>query len=136
MHLPEETRVKSSKFSTRSQKGFIVGYKGTTIYKVWIPTSYSFSKVIESSSIKFDSTDLYESEPQKLQEDYGVLDFNDGHSLKLSNSRASLSTSSELGGERASDSDDEEPFSDDREPFTDDGKPNSTRNTDGEPNST
>ena len=40
-----------------------------------------------------------------------------------------------MGGERASDSDDEEPFSDDREPFTDDGKPNSTRNTDGEPNS-
>ena len=34
VHLPEETRVKSEKFSTRGQKGFIVGYKGTTIYRV------------------------------------------------------------------------------------------------------
>ena len=114
VHLPEETRVKSAKFSTRGQKGFIVGYKGTTIYRVWIPTSYGFGKVIESSSITFDSTDLYENEAQKLQED-GVLDFNEGYSLKLSNGKASLSTSSELGGERTSDSDvedqdeDEEP---------------------------
>ena len=92
------------------QKGFIVGFKGTTIYRIWIPTGYGFGKVIESSSIRFDSTDLYENEAQKLQED-GVLDFNDGYSLKLSNGRASLSTSSELGGERTSDSDveDEEP---------------------------
>jgi hypothetical protein len=110
VHLPEETRIKSAKFNTRGQKGFIVGYKGTTIYRVWIPTSYGFGKVIESSSIRFDSTDLYENEPQKLQED-GVLDFNEGYSLQLSNGRASLSTSSELGGERTSDSDveDEEP---------------------------
>ena len=114
VHLPEETRVKSAKFSTRGQKGFIVGYKGTTIYRVWIPTGYGFGKVIESSSITFDSTDLYENEAQKLQED-GVLDFNEGYSLKLSNGKASLSTSSELGGERTSDSDvedqdeDEEP---------------------------
>jgi hypothetical protein len=34
VHLPEETRVKSAKFSTRGQKGFIVGYKGTTIYRI------------------------------------------------------------------------------------------------------
>jgi hypothetical protein len=113
VHLPEETRVKSAKFSTRGQKGFIVGYKGTTIYRVWIPTGYGFGKVIESSSIRFDSTDLYENEAQKLQED-GVLNFNDGYSLELSNGRASLSTSSELGGERTSDSDveDEELFFD------------------------
>jgi hypothetical protein len=55
-------------------------------------------------SIRFDSTDLYENKAQKLQEDR-VLDFNNGYSLKLSNGRASLSTSSELGGERTSDSD-------------------------------
>jgi hypothetical protein len=62
VHLPEETRVKSAKFNTRGQKGYIVGYIGTTIYRVWIPTSYSFGKVIESLSIRFDSTDLYENE--------------------------------------------------------------------------
>jgi hypothetical protein len=112
VHLPKETRVKSDKFSICGQKGFIVGYKGTTIYRVWIPTSYSFSKVIESSSIRFNSIDLYKNEPQKLQED-GVLDFNDGYSLRLSNSKASLLSSSKLGGERTSDLDveDEEPFS-------------------------
>src|SRR5271154_2146015 len=104
VHLPEETRVKSAKFSTRGQKGYIVGYKGTTIYRVWIPTGYGFGKVVESSSIRFDSTDLYENEAQKLQED-GILDFNKGYSLQLSNGRASLSTSSELGGEGTSDSD-------------------------------
>jgi hypothetical protein len=143
VHLPEETRVKSKKFSTRGQKGFIVGYKGTTIYRVWIPTSYGFGKVIESSSIRFDSTDLYENEPQKLQED-GILDFNDGYSLRLSNGKASLSSSSELGGERTSDSDveDEEPFftrNTDEEPFSTrntDEEPLSTRNTDKEPFST
>jgi hypothetical protein len=62
VHLPKETRVKSAKFFTHGQKGFIVGYKGTTIYRIWIPTSYSFGKVIESLSIRFDSTDLYENE--------------------------------------------------------------------------
>jgi hypothetical protein len=61
VHLLEETRVKSAKFSAHGQKGFLVGYKGTTIYRIWIPTSYSFSKVIESLSIKFDLTDLYEN---------------------------------------------------------------------------
>jgi hypothetical protein len=66
IYLLEETRVKSAKFSIHSQKGFIVGYKGTTIYRVWIPTSYGFGKVIESSSIRFDSTNLYENEAQKL----------------------------------------------------------------------
>ena len=131
VHLPEETRVKSEKFSTCGQKGFIVGYKGTTIYKVWIPTGYGFGKVIESSSIRFDSTDLYENEPQKLQED-GILDFNEGYSLKLSNGKATLL--SELGGKRTgnTDVDNEEPFTD----ITDNGKLNSTCNTDGEPNST
>jgi hypothetical protein len=131
IHLPKETKVKSEKFSICGQKGFIVGYKGTTIYRVWIPTSYSFSKVIESLSIKFDLTDLYENKAQKLQEDNGVLDFKDRYSLKLSNSRTSLSTSSELGGERTSntDADDEEPFIDNAESFTDvvdNGKLNST----------
>jgi hypothetical protein len=66
VHLPEKTRVKSEKFSICGQKGFIVGYKGTTIYKVWISTGYSFDKVIESLSIRFDSTDLYKNKPQKL----------------------------------------------------------------------
>jgi hypothetical protein len=66
VHLLEETRVKSAKFNTRGQKGFIVGYKGTTIYRIWIPTSYGFGKVIESLSIRFNSTDLYENEAQKL----------------------------------------------------------------------
>ena len=127
MHLLEETKVKSAKFNTRGQKGFIVGYKGTTIYRIWIPTSYSFGKVIKSSSIRFDSIDLYENEAQKLQEN-GVLDFNDGYSLKLSNGRASLSTLSELGGEGTSDSDVE-----DKEPSS---GPFSVQNTDGKPNST
>ena len=66
VHILEETRVKSAKFNTRGQKGYIVGYTGTTIYKVWIPTSYGFGKVIESLSIRFDSTNLYENEAQKL----------------------------------------------------------------------
>jgi hypothetical protein len=133
VHLLEETRVKSAKFNTRGQKGYIVGYTGTTIYRIWIPTGYGFGKVIESSSIRFDSTDLYENEAQKLQED-GILDFNKGYSLQLSNSRASLSNSSELGGERTgnTDADNKEPFTD----VADDGGPNSTRNTDGEPFST
>jgi len=104
VHIPEETRVKSAKFNTRGQKGYIVGYTGTTIYKVWIPTGYGFGKVIESSSIRFDSTDLYENEAQKLQENK-VLDFNNRYSLKLSNSKASLLTLSELGGKGTSDLD-------------------------------
>ena len=110
VHLLEETRVKSAKFNTCSQKGFIVGYKGTAIYRVWIPTGYSFSKVIDSLSIRFNLTDLYKNKPQKLQED-GILDFNEGYTLKLSNSKATLSF--ELRGERTSDSDveDKEPFS-------------------------
>jgi hypothetical protein len=62
VHLPKETRVKSAKFSTHGQKGFIVGCKETTTYRVWIPTSYSFGKVIESLSIMFDLTNLYENE--------------------------------------------------------------------------
>jgi hypothetical protein len=62
VYIPKETRVKSAKFNTRGQKGYIVGYTGTTIYKVWIPTSYGFGKVIESLSIRFDSTNLYENE--------------------------------------------------------------------------
>ena len=61
VHLLEETRVKSDKFSTRGQKGFVVGYKGTTIYRIQIPTSYGFSKVIESLSIRFDLANLYEN---------------------------------------------------------------------------
>ena len=131
VHIPEETRVKSAKFNTRGQKGYIVGYTGTTIYRVWIPTGYGFGKVIESSSIRFDSTNLYENEAQKLQEN-GVLDFNDGYSLKLSNGRASLSTSSELGGEGTSDSDveDKEPSSSPFSNWNTDGEPDSTRNTD------
>ena len=95
-----------------------------------MPTSYGFGKVIESLSIMFDSTDLYENEAQKLQED-GVLDFNDGYSLKLSNGRATLSISSELGGERTSDSDADD--EDDVELFPNrntDGELLSTRNTD------
>jgi hypothetical protein len=137
VHLPEETKVKSAKFNTRGQKGFIVGYKGTTIYRVWIPTGYGFGKVIESSSIRFNSTDLYENKPQKLQED-GILDFNEGYSLQLSNGRASLSTSSELGGDRTSntDADDEEPFTDDKEPFTDDKEPFTDGADNGKLNST
>jgi hypothetical protein len=34
VHILKETRVKSTKFNTRGQKGYIVGYTGTTIYKV------------------------------------------------------------------------------------------------------
>jgi len=34
VHLLKETRVKSAKFNTRGQKGYIVGYTGTTIYRV------------------------------------------------------------------------------------------------------
>jgi hypothetical protein len=34
VYLLKETRVKSAKFSTRGQKGFIVSYKRTTIYRI------------------------------------------------------------------------------------------------------
>ena len=34
VHILKETRVKSAKFNTHSQKGYIVGYTRTTIYKV------------------------------------------------------------------------------------------------------
>src|SRR5438045_188283 len=104
MHLPDETRVKSSKFSACGIKGFIVGCKGTAIYRIWIPTGYGYGKVTESSSITFDSTDLYQNEDEKPQQD-GVLDFNDGYPLQLSNGRANIPCSSELGGERTSNSD-------------------------------
>ena len=104
MHLPDETRVKSSKFSAHGIKGFIVGCKGTAIYRIWIPTGYGYGKVTESSSITFDSTDLYQNEDEKPQQD-GVLDFNDGYPLQLSNGRANMPCSSELGGERTIDSD-------------------------------
>src|SRR5438045_186808 len=103
MHLPDETRVKSSKFSAHGIKGFIVGCKGTAIYRIWIPTGYGYGKVTESSSITFDSTDLYQNEDEKPQQD-GVLDFNDGYPLQLSNGRANMLCSSELGGERTSNS--------------------------------
>src|SRR5436190_9746095 len=116
MHLPDETRVKSSKFSARGIKGFIVGCKGTAIYRIWIPTGYGYGKVIESSSITFDSTDLYQNEDEKPQQD-GDLDFNDGYPLQLSNGRANMPCSSELGGKRTSDSDvEDEELSHDRNP--------------------
>jgi hypothetical protein len=34
VHILKETKVKSAKFNTHSQKGYIVGYTGTTIYRV------------------------------------------------------------------------------------------------------
>ena len=113
VHIPEETRLKSAKFSERSEKGFIVGCKGTAIYRIWIPTGYGFGKVVESSSVAFDSIDLYKNENkiEKPQQDE-VLDFNEEYPLQLNNGSRNMPTSSKLGGERTCDSDveDEEPL--------------------------
>jgi len=62
VHVPEETRVKSSKLTARSERGYLVGHKGTFIYQIWIPTGYGFGKTVESSSVTFDRTKLLSPE--------------------------------------------------------------------------
>ena len=96
VNIPKETRVKSSKFLAWSEKEFIVGCTSYVIYRIQIPTSYSFGKIIKSSSVIFDTTNLYENTHEKFQENR-VLDFTNGHPLELNH--GNWKSTFELGGE-------------------------------------
>ncbi len=51
IHLPQERRIQSEKLAVRAQHGYLVGYKASNVYKIWVPEEH---KVVESSHVTFD----------------------------------------------------------------------------------
>ena len=47
---PPQRRVTGDKYGPRSERGFLVGYDGTSIWEVWLPSN---NKVVRSSSVTF-----------------------------------------------------------------------------------
>lgn len=65
--IEKERRVQSHKLDARAEVGILVGYTGTTIYNVYIP-SRNGAKVIKSSQVRFDEGGLI-TEPDTVTDE-------------------------------------------------------------------
>jgi hypothetical protein len=54
VHIQKQRRVASQKFGPRAEEGILVGYEGSSIYRVWIP---SRGAIVRSSTVVFDESD-------------------------------------------------------------------------------
>ena len=64
VYIQKQRRVQSQKFGPRAEEGYLVGFEGNHIYRIWIPKR---NKVVRSSTVTFDKNDdshldLYEPE--------------------------------------------------------------------------
>ena len=57
VHIPEQRRVQSDKFSARATKAYFVGREGSRIYLMW---DLDHQKLIRTSSVKWASAPLLE----------------------------------------------------------------------------
>ena len=49
-YIPRDLRVQSQKMAKRAEKGVLVGYEGSSIYRIWLPHT---QRVVRSSSVTF-----------------------------------------------------------------------------------
>lgn len=62
VHIPQQRRVKSAKLEPRAEVGILVGFEGTHIYRVWIPTRSH--KLVRTSHVTFDEGYGYCENPE------------------------------------------------------------------------
>ena len=68
--IPEERRKKGNKLDERAEAGILIGFEGSHIYRVWIP-SRRRDKIVRSSNVRFDERQglvTAGEEPSRLQE--------------------------------------------------------------------
>ena len=53
VHISEERRTKGNKLEKRAELGILVGYEGTHIYRVYVPTRRG-EKIVRTSNVRFD----------------------------------------------------------------------------------
>jgi hypothetical protein len=62
VNIPKERRVKSAKLAPHAEEGYLVGFEGSKIYRVYLPGRTQ--KIVRTSHCVFD-----ESEPLETPED-------------------------------------------------------------------
>ena len=55
-------RRRDFKVQSRAHIGYLVGYIGTNIYRIWVP---SLDQVIVTRNVKFDESTFYEGDPEE-----------------------------------------------------------------------
>jgi hypothetical protein len=60
VNIPKERRVKSAKLAPHAEEGFLVGFEGSKIYRVYLPGRAQ--KIVRTSHCVFDESDLENSE--------------------------------------------------------------------------
>ena len=74
--------TRSQKFAPRGNKGFLVGYEGTNIYRVWFPST---DKVVRSTNVTFDETTFFKGSQTAVQEPMHTATFQDIVQYELPN---------------------------------------------------
>ena len=52
--IPAERRVKSAKYEERAEKGILIGFEGTHIYRLYIPGRAPGFRIVRSANVRFD----------------------------------------------------------------------------------
>jgi hypothetical protein len=60
VQIPKERRVASAKVAERAEVGILVGYEGTHIFKIYVPTRRGLleNRIVRSSNVRFDEGGL------------------------------------------------------------------------------
>src|SRR5258708_28741747 len=67
MNIPKERRVKSAKLAPHAEEGYLVGFEGSKIYRVYLPGRAQ--KIVRTSHCVFD-----ESEPENPENPENMVD--------------------------------------------------------------
>src|SRR5258708_26876843 len=96
MNIPKERRVKSAKLAPHAEEGFLVGFEGSKIYRVYLPGRVQ--KIVRSSHCVFD-----ENEPEmELKPEMALNQGSTSQSNDLTTQRGEI-TQEDAGSDQAHD---------------------------------